>query len=95
MVWIESFLDCLPNQLFSHWWGGERTDGFMHFSRALVWSETQAVFWNIWTRITESISYSDKRFAKHASECRQTFRHITFKGKQQNCMLDLEWCLTN
>ena len=42
---------------------GERTDGFVPFSRALERSETQTASSRIWTRVTDSIYYDDNRCA--------------------------------
>ena len=44
---------------------GERTDGFMPFSRTLMLIEMQPTLSRIWTRVTESISADNKHLTKH------------------------------
>ena len=47
----------------------ESTDWFMSFSIALVQSEIHTASSRIRTRITDSVSYNDNRYAIHASVC--------------------------
>ena len=43
---------------------GERTDGFMPFSRVLVWSETQTALSRIQIWVADSISYDNNNYIK-------------------------------
>ena len=63
LVWIQRFLsDCFSKAkkkktcpAICARFSVERTDGLLHFSRALVRSEKQTVSTSIWTRVTENM----------------------------------------
>ena len=46
--------------------GGE-TDGFILFLRVFAWWEIPPASSKIWTQVTDSVSYANNRYVKHAS----------------------------
>ena len=61
-------LTSLPNHLFLA--GRGKADGFVPFEILLAWSETNADFSRIWTRVIDSMFFGDNRYVSvHVCVC--------------------------
>ena len=53
------------------------TEGFIHFSRALVQSEMQTALIKMWTGVADSLFFNDNRFSKSARMCVCSYLYIS------------------
>ena len=65
--WLVALHKSKESSLHDYFIHSSRENEWFHtFPRSLTWNKTQTTLSRIWTRITDSFSYEDERYAKRA-----------------------------